>query len=116
MTRPALPTSVFPIIDLENNATVSFNEWEGFIDGQVMTLAIGAGKRAPLPPGVIIMAARPTLPWAQWLDWINRSAATFGTPTKRPPLPPSNFALVGIDRKATIPFQTWLQYIDKLLG
>lgn len=116
MTRPALPSAAFPIIDAENNATVSFNEWEGFIDGQVMTLAIGIGKRAVLPPGVIIMAARPTLPWAQWLGWVDRSAKTFGTPTKRPPLPPLNIQFVGVDRKATIPFFTWLTYIDKLLG
>jgi hypothetical protein len=116
MTRPALPSSAFPIIDTENNATVSFNEWEGFVDGQVVSLGIGATGREPLPPGVIIMAAKPVIPYAKWLLWINRSVATFGTPTRRPPLPTSNVQLVGVDRKATIPFQTWLQYIDKLLG
>jgi hypothetical protein len=116
MTRPALPSAAFPIIDAENNATVSFNEWEGFVDGQVIALGISTGRREPLPPGAIIMAAKPVTPYARWLGWVNRSAATFGTPTQRPPLPPSNVQLVGVDRKATIPFQTWLQYIDKLLG
>lgn len=116
MSRPALLSAVFPLIDVENNATISFNQWEGFIDDQVVTLAIGVGKRAPLPPGAIIIAARPTLPWAQWLGYVDRSAATFGTPTKRPPLPPSNVQFIGVDRKATIPFFMWLQYIDKLLG
>ncbi len=114
--RPALPPSVFPLLDMENNATVAFNEWESWVDGRVISLAIGVGRREPLPPGAIIMAAKPVVPYAKWLGWIDRSAATFGTPPKRPPLPPSNFALIGIDRKATIPFQTWLLYIDKLLA
>lgn len=116
MTRPALPTSVFVLVDAENNATVSFNEWEGWVDGQVETLAIGVGKRAVLPPGVIMLAARATLPYAQWLGYVDRSAATFGTPTKRAPLPPSNLPLIGVDRKATLSFFMWLTYVDGLLG
>lgn len=115
MTRPALPSAGFPLIDTENNASVSFNEWEGWVDGQVVVLGIGATGREPLPPGAIIMAAKPVIPYAKWLLWVDRSAATFGTPPKRPPLFISS-ALVGVDRKATIPFQTWLQYIDKLLS
>lgn len=116
MTRPALPTALFTLVDADNNATVSFNEWEGWVDGQVETLAIGVGKRAPLPPGVIMLAARATLPYAQWLQYINRSAATYGTPTKRPPLPDGSMVLIGVDNKTTIPFFTWLKYVDQLLA
>src|ERR1700676_5357313 len=116
MARPSLPTLGDVLIDAENNATVPFNQWEGWVDGRVVALAIGVGQREPLPPGAIIMAAKPVVPFAKWLQYINRSAATFGTPTKRPPLPPSNFALVGIDRKSTIPFWTWLSYVGVLLN
>lgn len=115
MSKPSLPTMGDVLTDVENNATVSFNMWEGWADGRVETLAIGVGRRAPLPPGAIIMAARATLPYALWLGWIDRSAASFGSLAKRPPLPPSNFALVGVDRKATIPFFSWLRYVDQLL-
>lgn len=116
MTRPSLPTMNDVLIDSENNATISFNQWEGWVDGRVMTLNIGVGKRAPLPPGAIMLAARATLPYAQWLGWIDKSAATYGTPNRRAPLPPSNFALIGVDRKSTIPFFTWLKYVDSLLA
>lgn len=114
--RPSLPNASFVLVDAENNATIPFNEWEQWVDGKIITLAIGVGRRAPVPPGTIILAARPTLPYAQWLGYVDKSAATFGTPPKRPPLPPSNFALIGVDRKATIPFQTWLLYVDRLFS
>lgn len=113
--RAALPLP-FVLVDLVNNATVPFNEWESWADGQVIALGISATARAPLPPGAIIIGGRATLPYGLWLGWIDRSVAGFGAPAKRPPLPPSNLALVGVDRKATIPFATWLQYVDGLLG
>lgn len=116
MTRPALPSAQFVLIDTENNATVSFNIWEGWVDGRIVALGLGATNHPPLPPGAIIVDRRPSIPYAAWLAWVNRSVATFGTPTKRPPLPPSNFPLVGVDKKATIPFFVWLSYVDRLLS
>jgi hypothetical protein len=113
--RPALPIQ-FVLIDGEANATIPFNQWESWVDGQVITLAIGASGRVGVPPGAIIVGGRATQPYGLWLGWIDRSVAGYGTPTKRPPLPPSNLALVGVDRKATIPFAVWLQYVDGLLG
>lgn len=116
MARPALPSGAFVLVDAEANATVPFNEWGSWVDGQVIALGIGASGRAGLPPGVIIVGGRAALPYGLWLGWIDRSLATYGAPPKRPPLPPSNLALIGSDRKATIPFAAWLQYVDKLLG
>lgn len=116
MPHPGLPSPAFVIVDAENNATVSFNMWEQWADGRVVALGIGAVGRAPLPPGAIVLGGRPTLPYAQWVGWIARSVATFGTPAQRPPLPPSNFPIVGVDRKATIPFFNWLRYVDGLLS
>jgi hypothetical protein len=116
MAHPSLPTPGDVLVDEENNATVPFNEWEGWVDGRVVALAIGIGRRAPLPPGAIILARRPTLPYAMWLDWVNRSILGFGAVPLRPPLPPSNFSIVGVDRKATIPFFVWLMYVDRLLS
>lgn len=116
MARPGLPNGLFVLVDGENNAVVPFNEWESWVDGQVVALGIGSGAREPLPPGAIVLAARPTLPYAKWLRWVDRSVAGFGSPTKRPPLPPSNFPVIGVDRKATIPFFVWLGYVDRLLS
>lgn len=116
MARPGLPSAGFVLVDAENNATIAFNEWESWVDGRVIGLGIGVGAREPLPPGAIVLGGRPVVPYAKWLAWVNRSVAGFGTPAKRPPLPPSNFALVGVDRKATIPFFVWLQYVDRLLS
>jgi len=114
--RPALPSGQFALVDAEFNATVPFNEWESFIDGQIVSLAIGVGRRYPLPPGAIVVGGRATVPYGQWLRYVNQSLSTFGSPTKRAPLPPSNVQLMGADRKATVPFLMWLTYIDKLLG
>lgn len=114
--RPALPSGAFVLIDGENNATVPFNEWESWVDGQMGALAIGATGQEPLPSGAIIVNGIATQPYGRWLGWINRSVAGYGSPSKRPPLPPSNLAMVGVDRKGTIPFLTWLQYVDQLLG
>jgi hypothetical protein len=116
MAHPSLPTLGDVLIEAENNATVPFNEWEGWADGRVITLGIGVGTREPLPPGAIIVGSRPVVPYAKWLLWMNRSVATYGAPPKRPPLPPSNFPLIGVDRKATIPFFTWLKYVDGVLS
>lgn len=114
--RPALPTALFVLTDDENNATVSFNIWEQWVDGRVVTLALGSSSHPPLPPGPIIVARQPTIPYAAWLAWVDRSVRSYGTVSLRPPLPPSNLALVGADRKTTIPFFTWLRYVDKLLS
>jgi hypothetical protein len=114
--RPALPSGQFVLVDGEASATVPFNQWCSWVDGRVIALAIGATGREPLTPGVIIEAGRPADPYGKWLRWIDRSVAGYGSPSKRPPLPPSNFPLIGVDRKATIPFGTWLLYVDGLLG
>lgn len=116
MARPSLPTMSDVLTDTENNATVSFNIWEQWADGLVISLGLSVGAREPLPPGAIIVGGRPTVAYAKWLVWVNKSVSTFGTPTQRPPLPPSNFALIGVDRKATIPFFSWLRYVDQLLA
>lgn len=114
--RPSLPLAIFTLTDGENNATVAFNEWEQWADAKIVALAIGVGKRAPLPPDAIIIARRATIPYAAWLQWVDRSVRTYGTPPQRPPLPPSNLALVGVDRKCTIPFFSWLRYVDRVLN
>jgi hypothetical protein len=114
--RPALPSGVGVLIDAEANATVPFNQWESWVDSQVVSLGIGADGRAGLPPGAIIVGGRAVDPYSKWLGWIDRSLSSYGTPPKRAPLPPSNLAIVGPDRKATIPFAIWLQYVDGLLG
>lgn len=116
MTRPALPVAGNALVDPEGQATVPFNSWEQWIDGLVISLSIGVGAREPLPPGVIIVSGRPVVAYAKWLAWVNRSAATYGTPSQRASLPPSNFPILGVDRKPTIPFFSWLRYVDRLLG
>ena len=114
--RPSLPNAIFTLTDDENNATIAFNEWEQWVDARVVALGLSSGKRAVLPPGAIVVARRATIPYAGWLQWVDRSVRGFGAPTQRPPLPPSNLALVGVDKKCTIPFFSWLRYVDQLLG
>jgi hypothetical protein len=114
--RPSLPTLGDVLADQENNATIPFNAWESWVDGLVVSLGIGVGAREPLPPNAIVIDGRPNVAYSKWLLWVNRSVATYGTPAKRPPLPPANFTILGSDRKATIPFFVWLQYVDRLLA
>lgn len=114
--RAGLPQFGDVLVDAQGNATVSFNEWESWVDGLVISLGISVGMREPLPQNTIVEGGRPVVPYARWLGWVNNSVATFGSPPKRPPLPPSNFPIVGVDKKATIPFYIWLQYVDGLLA
>ena len=114
--RAGLPRFGDVIIDPQGNATIPFNEWCSWVDDRVMALAIGAGLREPLPQDVIVEGGRPVFAFSKWLGWVNRSAAGYGAPPKRPPLPPSNFAIVGVDQKPVIPFYIWLQYVDVLLA
>ena len=116
MARPSPPLASDTLVDQENNATVPFNAWEQFIDGRVASLSIGVGAREPLPPGAIVVNGVPAVAYAKWLTYINRSVATFGSPSQRPPLPPSNFPVLGVDRKPTIPFYSWIRYVDQLLA
>lgn len=97
------------ILDGENSATVQFNEWLQGVDDAVT----GVGRREPLPPGGILLARRPTIPFAKWLLWVDRSVLPLGG--QRQSLPASNFALVGLDLKPTIPFFSWCRYVDKTL-
>lgn len=116
MTKPSLPTMLFVVTDDENNATVSFNIWEQWADARVVTLGLGTSQHPPLPPGSIIVGQRATISYAAWLQWVDRAVKAFGTPGLRPPLPPPGLALVGADKKTTIPFFSWLRYVDGLLS
>jgi hypothetical protein len=116
MSRPSLPTAGDALVDQKGNATIPFNAWEEWADGRVITLGIGVGARQPIPPFGIVVKGLAVVPYYQWLAYINRSVATFGSPSQRASLPPSNFPILGVDRKATIPFYSWLRYVDQLLA
>jgi hypothetical protein len=111
VSRAALPVKSMAMVDVENNATVEFNEWLSGIDGSIAGGGLGIGRREPLPPGGIVVARAPTIPFAKWLLWVDR--ATVAIAARKAGLPPSNFPIVGVDLKATIPFYNWCRYVDR---
>ena len=93
---------------------------QGWVDDQIVALAIRRRQaRAVASWFAIMLAARATLPYRSMarIGSINRPPTYGSLSPKRPPLPPANFrACSAWIKKATIPFFTWLKYVDRLLA